>query len=257
MERVEKVDEAVGPAPEAAQEPKPEARTNRRGRRSRQEILDAASRVMSLRGYAGTSMSALAKETGLPKSAFYHHFESKAGLLSAVMAQGAQGFFGAMREAHSNPPEGGTPRERLGWYLQGTGKALEHQEEFLRLLLVLVMSHEAAEAPEALQTVITVRDEGRAYMRHMIHSSFLSAGEDTANRVADALAHFGMAGFDGAFVSLQSKDGKAISEWMEQLADALVALGEGLIAGGAGGAGGTGGDGSEDGPARDRSPEAA
>lgn len=128
-------------------------------------------------------MSALAKETGLPKSAFYHHFESKAGLLSAVMAQGAQGFFGAMREAHRNPPEGGTPRERLGWYLRGTGEALEHQEELLRLL-VLVMSREAAEAPEALRTVITVRDEGRAYMRHMIHSSFLSAGEDTASRVA-------------------------------------------------------------------------
>lgn len=183
-------------------------------------------------------MSALAKETGLPKSAFYHHFESKAGLLSAVMAQGAQGFFGAMREAHRNPPEGGTPRERLGWYLRGTGEALEHQEELLRLL-VLVMSREAAEAPEALRTVITVRDEGRAYMRHMIHSSFLSAGEDTASRVADALAHFGMAGFDGAFVSLQSKDGKAIPEWMDQLADALAALGEGLIARDAGGTGGT------------------
>ncbi|WP_406425577.1 TetR/AcrR family transcriptional regulator [Streptomyces sp. NBC_01589] len=54
-------------------------------------------------------MSTLAKETGLPKSAFYHHFESKAGLLSAVMEQGAYGFFDAMREAHRNPPEGGPP----------------------------------------------------------------------------------------------------------------------------------------------------
>ncbi|YCK37885.1 TetR/AcrR family transcriptional regulator [Actinomadura sp. ATCC 39365] len=82
---------------------------NSRGRRSRQEILDAAARVMSVRGYAGTSISTLVKETGLPKSAFYHHFESKAGLLSAVMAQGARGFFEAMREAHRDPPAGGTP----------------------------------------------------------------------------------------------------------------------------------------------------
>ncbi|MGI5489773.1 TetR/AcrR family transcriptional regulator [Microtetraspora malaysiensis] len=49
-------------------------------------------------------MSTLVKETGLPKSAFYHHFESKAGLLSAVMAQGAQDFYDAMREAQRNPP---------------------------------------------------------------------------------------------------------------------------------------------------------
>ncbi|MFF5284854.1 TetR/AcrR family transcriptional regulator [Streptomyces sp. NPDC013171] len=89
--------------------PAPEARTNRRGRRSRQEILDAAARVMSVRGYAGTSMSTLTKETGLPKSAFYHHFESKAGLLSAVMEQGAHAFFDAMREAHRNPPRAAPP----------------------------------------------------------------------------------------------------------------------------------------------------
>ncbi|SEL33204.1 transcriptional regulator, TetR family [Nonomuraea pusilla] len=211
--------------------PAPEAHTgNRRGRRSRQEILDAAARVMSVRGYAGTSISTLVKETGLPKSAFYHHFESKAGLLSAVMAQGAQGFFQAMREAHRDPPAGGTPRERLGWYLRRTGEVFMHHEEFLRLLLVLVMSNEAAEAPEAMRTVIAVRGEGRDHMRHMIRSSFASEGEDAANAVADALAHFGMAGFDGAFVSLQSGDAKPISEFMEQLADAMVAMGEALIA---------------------------
>ncbi|MER7209255.1 TetR/AcrR family transcriptional regulator [Streptosporangium sp. NPDC000239] len=211
--------------------PAPKAQTgNRRGRRSRQEILDATARVMSVRGYAGTSMSTLIKETGLPRSAFYHHFESKAGLLSAVMSQGASDYFDAMREAHRNPPEGGTPRERLGWYLRRTGEVFEHREAFLRLLLVLVMSNEAAEAPEALRTVIAVRDEGRDYMRHMIRSSFLSEGEEAANTVADALAHFGMAGFDGAFVSLQSEDGKPISEFMEQLADAMTAIGEALIA---------------------------
>lgn len=185
---------------------------------------------MSVRGYAGTSISTLVKETGLPKSAIYHHFESKAGLLSAVMAQGARGFFDAMREAHRDPPEGGTPRERLGWYLQKTGEVFVNREEFLRLLLVLVMSGEAADAPEALRTVIMVRDEGRDYMRHMIRSSFIGAGEEAADTVADALAHFGMAGFDGAFVSLQSNDGKPISEFMEQLTDAMVAVGEALLA---------------------------
>ncbi|WP_040835918.1 TetR/AcrR family transcriptional regulator [Nocardia brevicatena] len=212
--------------------PAPETHTgNRRGRQSRQEILAAAARVMSVRGYAATSISTLSKETGLPKSALYHHFESKAGLLSAVMAQGARGFFDAMREAHRNPPADGTPRERLGWYLQKTGEVFVHREEFLRLLLVLVMSSEAAEAPEAMRTVTAVRDEGRDYMRHMIRSSFISEGEEVANVVADILAHFGMAGFDGAFVSLQSGDGKPISEFMEQLADAMVAIGDTHIAG--------------------------
>ncbi|MFC5214125.1 TetR/AcrR family transcriptional regulator [Streptomyces coerulescens] len=210
--------------------PAPEPRSNRRGRRSRQEILDAAARVMSLRGYAGTSMSALVKETGLPKSAFYHHFSSKAGLLSAVMEQGAHHFFAAMRDAHRDPPQDGTPRERLHWYLRRTGEVMEDGEEFLRLLLVLVMSREAAEAPEALQTVIAVRDEGRAYMAHMIRSSFQSVGEETADKIAETLAPFGMAGYDGAFVALQSEGGRPVSAWMDQLADSMAALGEAIIA---------------------------
>lgn len=56
------------------------------------------------------------------------------------------------------------PRERLGWYLQKTGEVFEHRENLLRLLVVMVMSNEAAE-PEAMQTVIEVRNEGRNYMR--------------------------------------------------------------------------------------------
>lgn len=184
---------------------------------------------MSARGYAGTPMSVLVKETGLPRSAFYHHFESKAGLLSEVMARGARQFFDAMRAAHRNPPEGGTPRERLEWHLQKTGEVSVHHEDFLRLMLVLVMSNEAAEAANAMQTVMDVRTEGRDLMREMIHSAFSVEGDDRATAIADQLAHFGMAGFDGAFVSLQTRDGKPMSEFMSQLADAIATIGEALV----------------------------
>jgi AcrR family transcriptional regulator len=198
---------------------------NRRGQRSRQEILDAASRVMSAYGYAGTSMSALVEATGIPKSAIYHHFGSKAGLLAEVMAGGARGFFAAMQDAHQNPPQGGTPRERLGWYLKKTGEVFEHRENFLRLLLVMVMSNEAAE-PEAMQIVIEVRNEGRNYMREMVRNAFSVLGDDLASAVADDLAHFGMLGFDGAFISLQSGDNRSMEKHMEQLTEAMIALGE-------------------------------
>lgn len=203
---------------------------NRRGRRSRQEILDAAARVMAARGYAGTPMSALVEATGLPKSAIYHHFESKAGLLSEVMARGARAFFDAMREAHRKPPVGGTPRERLGWYLQKTGEVFVHHQDFLRLQLVLVMSDEAAEAPHALQTVRQVRAEGRDYMRVMIASAFGGEGEEAAARVAEQLEHFGMVGFDGAFVSIQTGDRPAMRQHMEQLTEAMALMGEAAVA---------------------------
>ena len=180
---------------------------------------------MSAYGYAGTSMSALVEATGIPKSAIYHHFGSKAGLLAEVMAQGARRFFAAMREAHQNPPVDGRSRERLGWYLQKTGEVFEHHENFLRLLVVMVMSNEAAE-PAAIQTVIEVRNEGRDYMREMIRSAFNAEGNAVASAIAEELAYFGMLGFDGAFVSIQSGDNRSMEKHMAQLTDALIALGE-------------------------------
>src|SRR5687768_185324 len=82
------------------------------GARSREEILDAAERLMGAHGYAATSISALAKASGLPPSSIYWHFGSKSGLLGAVMERGAWRFFdAAIPSTMEDLPE---PRERLG-----------------------------------------------------------------------------------------------------------------------------------------------
>ena len=202
---------------------------NRRGHRSREEILDAASRVMAERGYAATSLSVLSKESGLPKSAVYHHFQSKAGLLSAVMARGAYDFFAAMRDAQAGGPAGSTPRERLDWYLQRTGEVFMARPQFLRLHLILIMSAEAAEAE--VDTIIDrVRRDGRAHMNKMIAASFAGAGDEIAQAVADELDYFGIAGFDGAFVALQAEPDRGLTTQMALLAEAMAALGEARVA---------------------------
>lgn len=200
--------------------------SNRRGRQSRQDILEAAADLMARRGYSGTTMSVLVKEAGLPRSAIYHHFGSKAGLLAAVLAQGAQAFFDGMARAHQHPPTEGSPGERLDWYLQRTSETFEEHQGFLRLQLAIVNSPEATEGTEAMEAVISVRTTGRDYMASMIASAFETHGPDVARQVGRDLAHFGMAGFDGAFVSAQSGDGRTTADFMRQLADALAALGE-------------------------------
>lgn len=202
---------------------------NRRGQRSRGEILDAAARVMALRGYAGTTISSITTETGLPKSAIYHHFRSKGGLLSAVMARGARDFFDAMRAAHADPPAGGTHRERMAWYLDRTAAVFTAKPDFLRLHMLLMMSDEAAEA-EVAEINRQVREEGRAYMRVMISSAFADEGPETARAVAEELDHFAIAGFDGAFVNSQTDPERSIARQMSHLTDAMVALGDAAAA---------------------------
>jgi len=202
---------------------------NRRGRRSRAEILDAAARVMAARGYAGTSISVLTAETGLPKSAIYHHFHSKGGLLSAVMARGMREFFDAMRAAHATPPDGGTHRERLEWYLTRTAEVFGEKADFLRLHMLLILSNEADQT-EVAEILQQIRDEGRAHMNVMIRGAFVAEGPEIAQAVADELEYFGIAGFDGAFIASQADEKRAVHAQMALLADAIAALGEAAVA---------------------------
>jgi AcrR family transcriptional regulator len=202
---------------------------NRRGRRSREELLEAAARLFAERGYAGASISTLSSATGLPKSAIYHHFHSKGGLLSAVMERGLNDFFDAMRAAHAEPPDGGTHRERMTWFLERTGEVFLARQEFLRLHMILILSAEADEA-EVAGTIEKVRRDGRLRWNWMIRNAFCDEGPEIAQAVADELDYFGIAGFDGAFIAMQADPARELPAQVQLLAEAIALLGEAIVA---------------------------
>lgn len=206
----------------------PQHAGNRRGDRSRAEILEAASRLMAERGYAGTSISALSAATGLPKSAIYHSFQSKAGVLMAVMEKGAYAFFDAMRVAHADPPKGGSHLTRLLWFLERTAEVFTEQPDFLRLHFLLLMSSEAVDT-EVGDVITRVRDDGRAYMQEQIAGAYADLGPERARNVAAHLGHFAIVGFDGSFIAWQSDPDRTMVRQMAPLAAALNALAQPLI----------------------------
>jgi AcrR family transcriptional regulator len=57
----------------------------RQGERSRQAIVEAATRLFAQKGYRATSMADLTTATGLTRGAFYHHFDAKDALFRAVV----------------------------------------------------------------------------------------------------------------------------------------------------------------------------
>jgi AcrR family transcriptional regulator len=65
----------------------------RRGRprageaQGREALVDAAARVFTERGYRDATVTAILREAGLSKGAFYWHFESKDELMLAVLAE--------------------------------------------------------------------------------------------------------------------------------------------------------------------------
>src|SRR5512140_408512 len=53
----------------------------------RDEFIDAAQRLIQSRGYEQMSVQDVLDELGASKGAFYHYFDSKEGLLTAVVDQ--------------------------------------------------------------------------------------------------------------------------------------------------------------------------
>ncbi|MFJ9929074.1 TetR/AcrR family transcriptional regulator [Streptomyces misionensis] len=204
--------------------------SNRRGKQSREDILEAAARIMGQRGYAATPLSVVSREIGLAKSVIFHHFRTKGGLLSAVMERGLNDFFRAMSTAYADPPAG-TAEERLRWFLRKAAGVLTEREEFLRLHLFLILSEESDEAePEVKETLAKVRREGRRHVHHMIRESFHDEGPEISRAVADRLEYAGMAGIDGTFLAAQAERDRSMADDMDLLAETLALMGERLAA---------------------------
>ncbi|MEU1522085.1 hypothetical protein ABZ413_07770 [Nocardia rhamnosiphila] len=72
-----------------------------------------------------------------------------------------------------------------------------------------------------------VRGDGRKHFNRMIAQAFAAEGPETAQAIADELDYFGMAGFDGAFIAWQADPARGLTD---QLADALAAMGERVLA---------------------------
>ncbi|SFO35928.1 MULTISPECIES: TetR/AcrR family transcriptional regulator [Actinomadura] len=62
------------------------------------QILDAATELFAARGYAGTSLQDIARETGLTRPALYHYFPSKEALLLRLVKEVAVGPASELRQ---------------------------------------------------------------------------------------------------------------------------------------------------------------
>lgn len=191
---------------------------NRRGARSREAVLDAAERLMAEKGYEAATVSALVDEAGIPPSSIYHYFGSKEGVLLAVMERGADRFFQALPRIDQRI---GSQADHLRQLVQTSAQALEHNPDFLRILVVMATQPTGAGEGEVHRVVNRVREMALERLRAQMHVVF---GLDAKSREADTLARFALAAFDGAFVAQQANRKVSLGGLLEQLPAALIAI---------------------------------
>jgi AcrR family transcriptional regulator len=167
------------------------------GAESRRRIVEAATELMAERGFAGTSIAAVSKRSGLPPGSIYWHFESKEAVLAAVMEEGARRWFDTFPHVASMPADaaGGTAA-----VLDAAVSGLERHPEFLRLLLLIALERREMDAT-SLHVIRRVREMALERIRLILTMLLEPLGPGVAAPLAEEFAPFVLCVADGAFVA--------------------------------------------------------
>ncbi|MFF4350386.1 TetR/AcrR family transcriptional regulator [Streptomyces sp. NPDC001530] len=175
-----------------------EASAPDRGVRSRDAILDTATELMSLRGYAATSISMVSAACGLPASSIYWHFGSKDGIYVAVLERARVTLLSAL------PPvevPGADIAQRLDNFLEAVEDAFQRHPHDVKLLIGLGMVQGSASAA-AVAELLHYRDALLAWARDSLSFVF---GLHDRPEVSHGLARF----------VLRAASGTAVARWFD------------------------------------------
>ena len=103
--------------------PRPDVSEKRRA-----EIVDAAARVFSRKGFNGASMDDIVQETGLSKGLLYWYFKGKDAIIAAILERL---FRPELKRARSLVAAPGTARKRLMGLSEAVVKEIELAERFM------------------------------------------------------------------------------------------------------------------------------
>jgi AcrR family transcriptional regulator len=191
-------------------------------------VLEVATELMARRGYAGTTISAISKASGVMPASIYWHFESKEGLLGAVIERAAEAWLRGAAQAMAQEEGAGEgwPRNRVA-----LRHLFEQQPEFYRVLLLISLERRDAGGPP-LASVKRVRERCRAFFAARLEGRIEAADSELRRNLAERLAGFAMMLLDGSFVAQQIEpvDAAALAERYEQIGWAMNLAKQALLA---------------------------
>ena len=154
--------------------------TTARGEATRQRLIDATVALVCERGWAGTSVGAICKAAGAVKTALYHHFGSKDGLLRALIDRNTDVW---VAEIDAEVSRASSPMEQLDNLLAGLRRIFDEHSQVVRVTQIVV--NEAANLPPEL--LASARRLNEIAEARITARSRQAMGEALAD--ADLLAH--------------------------------------------------------------------
>jgi AcrR family transcriptional regulator len=189
------------------------------GLKSRGKLLRAAAERFAERGFSATSIDAVCRDAGVVKSAIYWHFESKEGLLAAVLEETATAWIDGIVKSCAQT---GDPRERLQRAIAGMRELVETKPALLRLLHAILLERSD---PETRVVLLRVFDRARAALVDGIADAI-----GTRPAGLEPVAALTLAALDGIFLQFQLRqDRLELDRFFGELERVIVHLVGGLL----------------------------
>jgi TetR/AcrR family transcriptional repressor of nem operon len=173
----------------------------KKGDRTKERIVRAATRLIHTRGYKNTSLEDIFAESGINKGSFYFHFSSKDELVNAVIDR----FFGGIERRLAAVFEGpGTSLEKLSAYFEGLAHLME-QSGCTGGCLLGNLSLEVSDWHGELREHLNACFDRMGVLVAGVIDEGQRTGQVRTDRSADELASFVIALMEGALMLARVK----------------------------------------------------
>ncbi len=98
---------------------------------TKQEILDVALELFSVKGFEATSLSTIADAVGIRKASLYSHFENKQAILDALVEEVLSQYNTRSLFARANWEDGAFRKEKRGLSLEDITNLVKEQIRFI------------------------------------------------------------------------------------------------------------------------------
>lgn len=98
---------------------------------TKQEILDVALELFSVKGFEATSLSVIADAVGIRKASLYSHFENKQAILDALVEEVLSQYNTRSLFARANWEDGAFRKEKRGLSLEDITNLVKEQIRFI------------------------------------------------------------------------------------------------------------------------------
>jgi AcrR family transcriptional regulator len=176
----------------------PNGTRSQRSARTRDKVLQVATELMARQGYSGTTISAISKASGVMPASIYWHFDSKEGLLAAVIDGAAEAWFEGAAQAAGGADAAPLSAEE---HKQGLRYIFEERPDFYRVLMLIGLERGQTGGPP-VEAVKRVRARLREKLVERLSEALDLEGQ-TLPGLPAILADYAMLILDGLFITQQ------------------------------------------------------